>query len=218
MSTAPLAAGTILILLATGGAGAVGQSPQDLVDRAEADFAAGRIAEAVADYDRLRTLVPSSAPFLWERGIGLYELGRYEDCAAQFASYYELNSTDVENAVWHFLCVARATSFDAARTAILRAGPDRRIMRPEIYELFRGTLAPGDVLETAAAAGPEARFYAHLYVALYSEVRGDATGALSHMTSAASDEYRSIGGFMNVVARIHLAGLRAKRDGLNDAP
>jgi lipoprotein NlpI len=216
MRTAPLAAGALILALLPRGLGASGQSPQDLVDRAEEDFGAGRIAEAVADYDRLKILVPSSAPFLWERGIGLYELGKYEECAAQFASYYELNSTDVENAVWHFLCVARSSSFEAARSGIFKAGPDRRIMRPEIYELFRGNMTPNDVLATAATVGPEALFYAHLYVALYSEVRGDAIGALSHMTSAASDEYRSIGGFMNVVARVHLASLRSKRDGRGD--
>jgi lipoprotein NlpI len=97
------------------------QSPQDLVEKAEADFAQNKIAESVADYDRLIVLVPSIAPVLWQRGIGLYELGRFKECAAQFAAHATVEPVDMENAAWHFFCTARA---DTARTR--PRSPERR--------------------------------------------------------------------------------------------
>jgi lipoprotein NlpI len=97
--------------------------PQDIADRAEADFIAGRVAESVAGFDRLAAMVPSAAPGFWQRGIGLYYLGRYDDCAAQFAAFYKEDPTDLENAAWHFLCVTRAKSVAEARGAMLQAGP-----------------------------------------------------------------------------------------------
>jgi lipoprotein NlpI len=188
------------------------QTPQALVDRAEADFSAGRIAESVAGFDRLIVLVPSTAPILWQRGIGLYFLGRYDECAAQFASYYSVNPTDIENAAWHFLCVARGQSPERARAGLLHAGPDPRIMRTEIYEMLRGRLTPAD-LAAAAASVPVAQFYAHLYAGLYFEALGDRRSALAETTLAASDQFRSEGGFMNVVARVHLDMLRRSESG-----
>ena len=184
------------------------QTPQAMVDQAEVDFERGRIAESVKGFDRLIDLVPSVAPVLWQRGIGLYYLGRYDECAGQFASYYTVNPTDVENAAWHFFCVARGQSLDKARTGLLRAGPDPRILRSEIYEMLRGRVSPADVIASAAVSVPVAQFYAHFYAGLYFEAVGDRRSALEHITAAASEQYRSEGGFMNVVARVHLEILR----------
>ena len=47
------------------------------VELAESEFAAGRIEESIAAFDRLAALVPSAAPTLWQRGIALYIVGRY---------------------------------------------------------------------------------------------------------------------------------------------
>ena len=192
------------------GAGTVawGQTPQSLVERAEADFAEGRLAESVASFDKLAALVPDAAPMLWQRGVGLYYLGRFEDCAAQFAAYHRENPADVESAVWHFACNARAHSFAEARTSMVAAGPDARIMRTAIYEMFRGRRTPAEIVDAAAVSVGTARFYAAFYAGLYSEAAGDKASALAYITEAASDTYQSVGGFMNIVARIHLARLR----------
>lgn len=53
-----------------------------------------------------------------------------------------MNPNDVENAAWHFLCVARAESPEQARAALLPVGSDRRVPMRQIYEMFRGTLSP----------------------------------------------------------------------------
>jgi lipoprotein NlpI len=187
------------------------QTPQALVDRAEAAFEAQRFEETVALFDELVRLVPDAAPGLWQRGIALYQLGRYGECTAQFAAYFAVNERDLENATWHFLCAARAGSPARAREMLLSAGPDPRIMRTQIYGMLRGDMTPEALVALAETSVPVAEFYAYLYAGLYREVAGDAPGALVYLERAASDRYRDEGGFMNVVARVHAARLRSKK-------
>ena len=178
------------------------QSPQMLLDRAIEDFENGRIAESVAGFDQLVKVLPAFAPQLWQRGIALYYAGRYADCRAQFESHRTVNPNDVENAAWHYLCVARAESPAKARAALLPVGPDARVPMRQVYELFRGMLTPAQVL---AAAGTQAsgQFYAQLYLGLYYEAQGDARRAREHITAAAADRFAAAGGYMHTVARIH---------------
>lgn len=183
--------------------------PQAMLDRAVAHFEAGRIAESAAEFDRLAKADPAAMPYLWQRGIVLYYAGRYADCRQQFERHRTVNPDDVENAAWHFLCVARAESPARARAALLPVGPDARVPMRQVYEMFRGAATPEDVLR-AAGAQPSAQFYAQLYLGLYFEAIGDARRALEHITAGAADRYASAGGYMHMVARVHL-GLLQRR-------
>jgi lipoprotein NlpI len=185
------------------------QDPQAIFDRAVTDFQNGRIADSVAGFDDLARLVPDEAPHLWQRGIALYYAGRYNDCRTQFESHRTVNPNDVENAAWHFMCVARAESPAKARAALLPVGPDPRPPMREIYEMLRGRLIPDQVL-AAAGARPASQFYAHLYAGLFFEATGNKSGALEHIAIAADDRYAAAGGYMHAVARIHRALLRRK--------
>ncbi len=185
-----------------GAAAAIPQDTQALFERAVDDFRAGRFAESAAAFDRVAELAPAFAPQLWQRGIALYYVARYDDCRAQFESHRTVNPNDVENAAWHFLCVARQESAERAREALLPVGPDRRRPMAEIYALYRGDLTPGEVLSVAGdAAG--AQFYAHLYIGLYHEASGRLDLAREHIAAAASDRYAHVGGYMHMVARVH---------------
>jgi lipoprotein NlpI len=181
-----------------------------IFERAVADFLDGRIAESVTGFDAAAKLVPDAAPQFWQRGIALYYAGRYQDCRAQFEAHRRVNPNDVENAAWHFLCVARAETPERARSALLPVGPDRRVPMRQIYEMFRGTLTPEDVL-SAAGSQPEAEFYAYLYVGLYFEAIGNRTRAREQITAAASDRYRLAGGYMHGVARVHVSRLEPRK-------
>ncbi len=166
-------------------------------------FLAGRVDESVVIFDRVVTQAPDVAPELWQRGIALYYVGRYRDCRAQFESHRTVNPNDVENPVWHFLCVARAESPERARAAILPVGPDSRTPMREVYQMFLGKMTPDAVL---AAAGPNdlsGQFYARLYVGLYYDALGDEKRAVEHLTAAAAARFARVGGYMHTVATLH---------------
>jgi lipoprotein NlpI len=181
------------------------QHPQSFVDQAEEDFAAGRLEASVAGFDRLAVRDPEAAPWMWQRGIVLYYLGRFDACAEQFANYQRVNPGDLESAVWHVACVARARSLDEAREAMFPPGRDNRVMRAEIYQMFAGRLPVAAVVGRAAFIADVASFYAHFYAGLFAEVSGDVDAAAVHLREAASDRYADMGGFMNTVARVHWA-------------
>jgi lipoprotein NlpI len=174
-----------------------------LMDRAISDFLAGRIRESVDGLDRVATLAPKDAPALWQRGIALYYAERYRDCRLQFESHRTVNPADVENAAWHFLCVAKQESPTRARAALLPVGRDPRRPMTEVYAMFRGDLTSEQVLK-AAGDDPSARFYALLYVGLFYEAIGDMPRARKYITAASSDEFSRAGGFMNRVAKVHV--------------
>jgi lipoprotein NlpI len=183
--------------------------------RGSEQFKRGRIADSLADFDRFLMLRPSAAPGHWKRGISLYYAGRYDDGRKQFEGYEKVDTNDVENAVWHFLCNARRVGIDKAREAMLKIGKDKRAPMMEVYDLYRGKLKPADVL-TAAEAGKvsdelrkQQLFYAHLYLGLYYDVLGNKSRALEHMTLA-EGKYR-IGHYMGDVAHVHADLLRQAR-------
>src|SRR3954447_3418996 len=195
-----------LFVVATAISGA--DDARDTFNRAVADFKAGRIAESAAGFDRVAKLAPGEAPQLWQRGIALYYAGRYKECREQFESHRTVNPDDVENAAWHFLCVARAESPAKAKAALLPVGPDPRSPMKQVYAMFRGESSPEKVL-AAAGEQREAQFYAHLYIGLYAEALGRKTEAFDHIRMAAAPEY-SVGGYMHGVARVHLHLLQAQ--------
>lgn len=201
----PLSLATPLLLCVL----AFGQTPKSVFDRAVEDFRRGRIAESVSGFDRVAAALPESAPQLWQRGIALYYAGRYKDCRVQFESHRTVNPNDVENAAWHFLCVARAESPEKARAALLPVGQDSRVPMREIYQMFGGQLTPEQIL-AAAGAGTESQFYAQFYAGLYFEALGRNDRALEHISKAADDRY-AVGGYMHMVARVHLGLLQRSR-------
>ena len=185
------------------------QSSQASLNRAVVDFENGRFAESAAAFDSLAKAAPAQAPYLWQRGIALYYAGRYDDCRRQFESHRTVNPDDVENAAWHFLCVARAESPAKARAALLPVGPDARVPMREVYQMFRGTRTPEQVL-SAAGSQPDGQFYGHLYLGLYFEALGMKEQALEHIKIAASDRFAASGGYMHMVARVHLRSLSVR--------
>lgn len=191
---------------------APGQELRAILSRAISDFDRGRLEESAAGFDRVAELAPGVAPQLWQRGIALYYVGRYADCREQFESHRTVNPNDVENAAWHFLCVARQESAASALAALLPVGPDPRIPMTEIYRMFRGERTPEEVLAAAGERGGErGEFYAHLYVGLYHEALGRAGEARTHITAAADERFAAVGGYMQMVARVHRSELDRAR-------
>jgi lipoprotein NlpI len=176
--------------------------------RGECQFRSGHLAEALEDFDALLARNPKDAPWHWQRGIVLYDLGRYSEGRKQFESHQTVNGADCETALWHWLCVARESGTNAAIKAIYPY--DEADVRPpmkELHDLFDGT---GSVEAVIAAPGksprPELRalgeLYARLYLGLYYEVMGDSSKSVSWLKK--SVEVAQVGGYMGDVARVHL--------------
>ena len=110
----------LVLVLASAFRAPVEQSPQAIMNRAVDAFEQGRFVESATAFDELAKAIPDRAPELWQRGIALYYAGRYDDRRRQFESHRTVNPDDVENAVWHFLCVARGESPAKARRRCCR--------------------------------------------------------------------------------------------------
>ena len=186
------------------------QSPQQVLDRAVADFENGRVAEAAAGFDNVVKIVPLLAPRLWQRGVTLFYAQRYDDCRAQWEVTVKAYPEDVENAAWHYACVAKLESPARARAALLPVAGDTRVPMKEIYEMLRGATTPDAVLK-AAGATPAGQFYAQFYTGLYFDANGDRTRALQAMTAASAERFAAAGGYMHAAAKNHLSRLRASR-------
>lgn len=182
--------------------------------RAIARFMAGRIKDACSDFDRFNQANPDAAPQNWQRGIALYYAGRYEDGAKQFELHRTVNPDDVENAAWHFACVARWKTPAAAKEGLIPIQGDTRIPMSQIHEMFAGKLNPEQVVAAAREGNPAPAqlnrqlFYAHLYAGLYCESIGKNEEAKAHMTEAVKHE---VPDYMYGVARVHVGMLEAKK-------
>ena len=205
-------AGLFVLLLAfaiTATAQPAAEEPQEVFERALDDLENGRVEASVVGFDAIASISPSFAPHLWQRGVALYYVGRYDECRDQFEAHRTVNPDDVENAAWHFLCVAAAVSPERARTALLPVGPDPRVPMRQIYEMFGGTLSPDSVLLSAGAM-PSGQFYAHLYIGLHFEATGNADRAREHIEIAAAGRYARVGGYTHALARVHLELLETR--------
>ena len=172
-------------------------------------FRLGHFQEAVADFDKTIELNPRFEPQHWQRGIACYYAGQFEKGRRQFELHQTVNEHDVETAAWHFLCVARLSGVDKARASLIPIEGDSRVPMKQIHELLAGKLKPEQVLTAARAGNPSPEqsknqlFYAHLYLGLYFEARGETKKAREHLSKAAGEFNND--GYMGDVARVHWA-------------
>jgi lipoprotein NlpI len=180
--------------------------------RGDALLKEGKWKEAIAEFDKFLEANPKLAPQHWRRGIALYYAGRYEDGVKQFETHKTVNPQDVENAVWHYLCNVKVVGAKKAQEALIDVTKDERVPMAEIQKLFAGKLKPEDVLAAAektdakTAAGVSARFYGHLYVALWYEAEGKADKVKEHLKKAVED-YK-VTDYMWSVGNAHFKGLK----------
>ena len=176
--------------------------------RGSCQFKLGRFKESIADFDTFIQLQPKQEPYHWQRGISYYYAKRYEEGRKQFDWHQTVNHNDVENAVWHFLCVARKDGIEKAREKIIPIEGDKRVPMMEVHKLFANKLRPSEVI-SAAKAGASAPaelehrlFHAHLYLGLYYDITGKRDLALVYLRRAADKTEKF--GYMADVARVHV--------------
>lgn len=173
---------------------------------------AGRIHTSLKQFERYIALVPGDQAQLWQYGIALTLANRFDRGRELFELHRVVNSNDVENAAWHFLCVAKTTNLNEAKALVLPAPGDSRVPMSQIQSL----LVDGNeqnVIDAVArlSEGSDSRrsadFYGKLYLGLYADAQGDATKAIKLVGDAvkiAEPDY------MGDIARVYLAELVAE--------
>src|SRR5439155_18617695 len=104
-------------------------------ERAQEHFKAGQAKESLADFDRFLELAPQQKPNSWQRGIACYYANKFEEGKKQFELHQTVNPNDVENAVWHYVCVAKLKGVEQAKASLIPIKEDSRVPMMEIYAL-----------------------------------------------------------------------------------
>lgn len=183
----------------------------------ELNFRQGNFKESVADFDKVLEKFPSQIPYHWQRGISQYYAGMYEAGVKQFEIHRTVNPDDVENAVFHYICLAKAKDKATAVKEFIPIQGDSRVPMMQIHALYAGKATVEDVLKAARAGfpGPEELksrlFYAHLYIGLWYDAEGKTKEAREYIFKAA-DQY-GVEGYMGDVARVHAAVFRKQDAG-----
>ena len=171
------------------------------IQRGMVSFQLGDIAAAIEDFDRAERLYPAVTPYLWQRGLAYYYAGRFADGVRQFEVDLTVNSHDVEETVWRYLCQAQLLGAAAARANLYPVKQDTRPVMGWIYQLFAGTCDADDVLAQYRQASRHNSFYSHLYVGLYFEAAGNSERACHHIGTAAA--LHVVEDYMGWVAMVH---------------
>ncbi|RDX62754.1 hypothetical protein CR513_58876 [Mucuna pruriens] len=84
-------------------------------------FRQGDVSGSLAEFDKAIQLDPRQKAYLWQRGLSLYYLDRFEEGAEQFRLDVAQNPNDTEESIWCFLCEAQLYGVDEARKRYLEA-------------------------------------------------------------------------------------------------
>ena len=85
---------------------------RQLMREGEDSFRRGDVKESARKFDAVYGNFSALRPYLWQRGISLYYVGRFQEASEQFQLDVRVNPNDVEEIVW-----------DAA--ALLQLAPER---------------------------------------------------------------------------------------------
>jgi lipoprotein NlpI len=182
------------------------KSPNLYDFRGAENFKAGEIQASIDDFDAAIKMQPDREKGHWMRGISYYYAKEYQAGQEQFEAYQDFDNSDVENAVWRFLCMAKRYNFEKAQKEILKIGEDRRVPMKQVYDLFAGKGSPDDVMKAANddKRGKEMQshqlFYAHQYLGLYYEALGDHEKSMMHIKKSIE---HPISHYMYYVSLVH---------------
>ena len=187
----------ILLMVFLSGFGVVSHTAEDgqkligfYQQRGEERFRSGDIAGSVADFEYVVEQEPQRKPYHWQLGISYYYAGKYTEGRELFELHQLVNSNDVENAVWHFICKARADGLEADRAKLIPIKGDGRVPMMDVHALFAGKLELAAFskqlphFEKTQTPRSPSLMFAHLYLGLYYEALGDDKNAKEHILAA----------------------------------
>ena len=173
-----------------------------------------KFTDSLADFDKFIEMVPSQEPYHWQRGLVHYYAGKYKAGRKQFEAHQTVNSQDVENAVWHYLCISKTDGTKKAEDNFIKISSDRRVPLKQIHARFAGKGTEKQVLDAIIAGNPNPnalkrnQFYGHLYLGLYFEAQNNSNKAAKYI--ALAEKGHESHGYMGQVARVHHEWLKLK--------
>uniref|UniRef100_A0A7N1A3S1 Uncharacterized protein n=1 Tax=Kalanchoe fedtschenkoi TaxID=63787 RepID=A0A7N1A3S1_KALFE len=186
-----------------------GNSPRDAamaVRRGMMLFRQGDVAGSLVEFDRAIQLDPRQKAYLWQRGLSLYYLDRFDVGAEQFRFDVAQNPNDTEESIWCFLCEAQLYGLDEARKRFLEVGRDPRPVMREAYKMFKDGGDPEQLVAAFSNGRDADYFYASLYAGLYYEAQKDSNGAKRHLLAASQSPYaQRSDDYMASLAKVHCA-------------
>lgn len=166
-------------------------------------FREGDVQGSLAEFDKAMELDPRQKAYLWQRGLSLYYLDRFEQGAEQFRFDVAQNPNDTEESIWCFLCEAQTFGVEGARQRFLEVGRDPRSVMREAYALFKDGGNP-EKLVAAFSGGLSEYFYASLYAGLYYESEKKPDSAKVHLLAATQSPYgQRSDDYMAALAKVH---------------
>ncbi|PIA44293.1 hypothetical protein AQUCO_01700119v1 [Aquilegia coerulea] len=187
----------------TGGGGSY-QEAIIAIRRGMSLFKQGDVAGSLVEFDKAIELDPRQKAYLWQRGLSLYYLDRFEEGAEQFRLDVAQNPNDTEESIWCFLCEAQLYGVDEARQRFLEVGRDSRPVMRESYGMFKDGGDPEKLVNAFLRGKEHEYFYASLYAGLYYESQNDKAAANRHIFAACQSPYGSRSDdYMAALAKVH---------------
>ncbi|KAA0048042.1 hypothetical protein IC582_011557 [Cucumis melo] len=184
-----------------------GNNPRDAVAairRGMLLFRQGDVLESLAEFDKAIELDPRQKAYLWQRGLSLYYLDRFEEGAEQFRLDVAQNPNDTEESIWCFLCEAQLYGVDEARRRFLEVGRDPRPVMREAYNMFKNGGHPEKLVAAFSSGRVNEYFYASLYAGLYHEAEKKVDAAKQHIVAACQSTYgQRSDDYMAALAKVH---------------
>ncbi|PKA48930.1 hypothetical protein AXF42_Ash016446 [Apostasia shenzhenica] len=188
----------------TGGAGGRARDAVMSIRRGMELFRKGDLSGSLVEFDRAIELDRRQKAYLWQRGLSLYYLNRFEEGAEQFRLDVAQNPNDTEESIWCFLCEAQVYGVGEARRRFLEVGQDPRPVMREAYQMFKDGGEPEKFVSNFSNSSENERFYALLYAGLYHESQNDMDAAKTHVVAACQTSYGSRSDdYMASLAKVH---------------
>ncbi|MBF2067530.1 MAG: hypothetical protein IGS39_24400 [Calothrix sp. C42_A2020_038] len=175
--------------------------PKAYIQRGMVYFQLAKIDDSITDFDKAEKLDPTLRPYLWQRGLSYYYAERYQEGAEQFEIDLTVNSQDVEETIWRYLCIAKQEGVEKARNTLLPVQNDPRRVMQAISNLYADKSKIDEVLKIGESEGKHGKFYSHLYIGLYYEAQNEIRQASKYISEAA-DKYK-IDDYMWHLSKVH---------------
>ncbi|KAK1559225.1 hypothetical protein Q3G72_012070 [Acer saccharum] len=167
-------------------------------------FRQGDVLGSLVEFDKAIELDPRQKAYLWQRGLSLYYLDRFEEGAEQFRFDVAQNPNDTEESIWCFLCEAQLYGVNGARERFLEVGRDPRPVMRGAYNMFKDGGDPEKLVAEFSSGRVNEYFYSSLYAGLYYESQKKAEEAKLHILAASKSPYgQGSDDYMASLAKVH---------------